>query len=738
MKPTDTNLFSPGRVLTVLGILLAILFWRVLFAGETFFYRDFGAMGLPGAHYQRTAILEGAFPLWNPYSNCGAPFLAQWGTMVLYPLSLIYVVLPFPWSLNAFCLLHLWLGAAGMYFVARRWTQSDAAATAGAAAYLFNGVALSSLTWPNYTVAVGLFPWVVWSAERAWGAANARSIALAAIISAAQLLAGVPELSLFTWILVGALWILRLAQSPGKGSIFAAQFAIVAGATGLVSAQLLPFWEQLQISQRAPGFAAEKWALPPWGWANLVLPQFHAFKTPEGTTFQYGQEFLSSTYLGVPLLALAVAGLLFARDPRRWILAGIGIVAAVLALGSAGHVLPTLKSIFPLIGIGRYPVKFLFLVMFAATLLAALGWRAIAEMDAKIRARYLSIAAAAASLVFAGLYWFNVQYPFPYDRLGELKNYTLFRWVFAMAFLAAAARAAQQPAWLVTLLALAAADSSTHLQRQNPSVASALFAPLDWAATHKVAKPQFGEGRAFITPEAEARLLHSSATDPLQDVAGKRLAEWSHLNLIDRVPKINGSSTLQVGEQAAVQSAIYSGTNVNREDWLDFLGATLQTSSNSVVEWSNRPGGRSLATVGRKTVGAPEVSISIATNLSELVWIENQSFETLAQPAQATISSLKASEHRVSFTVESDRETYAVIAQSWHPAWQAEVNGAPAAILKANVAFQAVKVPAGKSEVTMRYRDRSFQLGSAISLGTLAIIGIAIVRTPRKSTVEKI
>src|ERR1041384_4488497 len=98
------NLLSSRNVSIALGLLLAIAYLGPVIGTESFFYRDFGVLGYPTAAYHREMFSRGELPLWNPYSNCGVPFLAQWGTMVLYPFSLIYLLLPLPWSLSIFCL----------------------------------------------------------------------------------------------------------------------------------------------------------------------------------------------------------------------------------------------------------------------------------------------------------------------------------------------------------------------------------------------------------------------------------------------------------------------------------------------------------------------------------------------------------------------------------------------------------------------------------------------------------
>src|SRR5688500_13959090 len=88
------ELFTLRNFGIFLAAILAIWHWRVLFGGESFIYRDFGYFGYPLAFHHREAFWAGEIPLWNPLSHCGMPFLAQWNTMVLYPGSLIYLLLP--------------------------------------------------------------------------------------------------------------------------------------------------------------------------------------------------------------------------------------------------------------------------------------------------------------------------------------------------------------------------------------------------------------------------------------------------------------------------------------------------------------------------------------------------------------------------------------------------------------------------------------------------------------------
>ncbi|HKS37639.1 MAG TPA: hypothetical protein VJW76_10650, partial [Verrucomicrobiae bacterium] len=75
--------FSPGRFALVLAAFVVAAYPEVVLGIRTFVFRDFGYFGYPLAHYHCERFWQGEIPLWNPLSNCGLPFLAQWNTMTL-------------------------------------------------------------------------------------------------------------------------------------------------------------------------------------------------------------------------------------------------------------------------------------------------------------------------------------------------------------------------------------------------------------------------------------------------------------------------------------------------------------------------------------------------------------------------------------------------------------------------------------------------------------------------------
>src|SRR2546427_7232870 len=263
---------TPGRFAILLAICIFAAYPEVLLGLQTFYYRDFGFFSYPLAHYHRESFWQGEIPLWNPVSNCGLPFLAQWNTLVLYPGSLFYLLFPLSWSLAVFCLLHQFLAGMGMFCLANRWTGNRLAASVAGVAYAFNGLTLNCLMWPNNIAALGWMPWVILASQRAW-TGGGRSIAAAAAVGAMQMLSGAPEIILLTWI---TLAVLAAGQSfqgfRAAGKVWWRFAAIALLVAGTSAAQLLPFLDLLSYAHREPGYGDSAWAMPTWGWANLLVP----------------------------------------------------------------------------------------------------------------------------------------------------------------------------------------------------------------------------------------------------------------------------------------------------------------------------------------------------------------------------------------------------------------------------------------------------------------------------------
>jgi hypothetical protein len=94
-------------------------------------------------------------------------------------------------------------------------------------------------------------------------------------------------------------------------------------------------------------------------------------------------------------------------------------------------------------------------------------------------------------------------------------------------------------------------------------------------------------------------------------------------------------------------------------------------------------------------------------------------------PSQARLRSYGPD--RIVFDVDASGPAWVVVVNNWSRHWRASVDGAPAPLLRANHAFQAVHVPtAGRHTVTVDYEDRWLWLSyAAVPAGLLVLAAVA-------------
>ena len=159
---------------------------------------------------------------------------------------------------------------------------------------------------------------------------------------------------------------------------------------------------------------------------------------------------------------------------------------------------------------------------------------------------------------------------------------------------------------------------------------------------------------------------------------------------------------------------------------LDFLGVTHITGTN-ITDWAPRTSALPIVTCGQQPVFATDADTLEAITTRFEPRTHAYLHQSVRQECAATgagearLDSLKVSAQRISCVVQCDQLTLVVVAQSFHRNWKASVDGAFAPVWRANYAFQALQVPAGRHELILEYRDRHFLVGGAITIAALLI-----------------
>ncbi|MEY2408240.1 MAG: hypothetical protein QOF48_910 [Verrucomicrobiota bacterium] len=719
--------FTPWRFALLLLLFVFAAYPDVLLGLNTFFYRDYGLFGYPLAHYHREAFWRGEIPFWNSLSNCGIPHLAQWNTMTLYPLSIIYLLFPMPWSLGFFCLGHLFLGGIGMYFLANRWTSNRFAAAIAGVAYAINGLMLHALMWPNNIAALGWMPLVILCIDHGVRFGGRQTV-IAVLAATMQMLAGAPEIILFTWLLAGAFCAVT-REAPWQARW--RRFAVAALLTAMVaSAQLLPFLDLMVHSQRDQKFGTDVWAMPSWGWANLLVPLFRCTASAVGVYSQDAQQWTSSYYAGIGILALAILGATRGRDRRVLVLVTAVLAGLVLALGSAGGLLTLLKKIIPGLGVVRFPIKFVVIPIFAMPLLAAMAvarWHSAADLAGAIqRRRWFGISGALFVLIGC-----VVMASWMHPATGEHAEVTARSGATRALFLiAAAVLLVLGNRWTGTaglslrlgFIALLGLDVLTHAPRQNPTVPTAALS--DGIPRDDRFKT---EGRVMVSARTQAFFDFAATSNTWEFCRGHRRALLPNWNLVEGIASAGGFYSLYTAPQSDLRALWASGTNVSRS-LADVFGARWISSEANLFGWDERRASLAILTAGQGPIFADREQTLRALASSAL---DPASEVLLPRAAEghvhatsvvgARVVSSRAGNGVLEAQIEADGPTFVTVGQTDYPGWTATVNGRPARIWRANHAFQALEVPAGTSRVRLAYRERTFAAGAGFSLAGLLI-----------------
>ena len=369
------------------------------------------------------ALSHGANPYFTSlvYHPLGARLVRHTLVLGYWPVTLLTRVLSrgdplYPlYAYRLSILLSFTLALALSYALLRRLGFPRAAAGLPALAYAFCDFNVLHVPHLNHLSAAFLLPLAGWTLVRLFERPNTPR----AILSAFVLAVGVyfTELVVFIWMAAGlALGVAAALPSTGADVRGVARRI---GARGVV-APLLAFL--LVLAPFAVNWALDSGKAPNPRQASNWSANLAAFVVPRpDTTPLYGGAFAGwsaavskgiggqEVFLGFPLLALAVVGVV--RRPRGWVLVSAGLAAffAVLSLGpvlkvggiNTGWPMPyALLMKVPPFDMGRTPVRCVLLTVFGLTFPAAVGLAWLAD---RVRDRWG--AAAMSVFVLALLAW---------------------------------------------------------------------------------------------------------------------------------------------------------------------------------------------------------------------------------------------------------------------------------------------------------------------------------------------
>ena len=722
------------------ALLLAVAAW---YTWSAFWWRPNGP--LPGTNldyygyfypnwlYAMQAIERGWGLLWNPFQNCGQPFLAISTTGLFYPLHLLFVLFGPDLGQYVEVALHLAVGGIGLYWLARELGVGVAGALAGAAAFALGGTTIQLASWlPTVIAPYAWMPAALAAAERVLRAPRLGNALVLAVVLAIQILPGYPQITFFTYLAIG----LRAAVvliAPGATRRLPLIGALAVGLglpLGLAAIQFLPALEFAGESLRSGRLSREE-----------VFP---VRQTMDWTKFLLALAQRTGFGAAVMLLPAALAGAALAASRRR---AVVWSYTALLALSLALSFDTPVFELFyrlPVGGSFRLPYRFLWLAACVLCVLAALGVDAAAHGREGRRRPAVLVGAAVGAAAFAALSPMRL-YPPELPLLGALLGCLAMavfvprigRWTIGLVPVLVAVNAV----WMAAPPAIGPA--------RDGHVLFARRAAFDWLRERMTLQDRvypltevFNFGLGYKTPslfevrsitdyETQAsmriakvyvrtflnrpmrgindyyfKLIRHPQNRPLFDLMATR---YLMVDAADKRAQITLEPPLR--EVAHIgQTRIFENAGaLPRAFWAP--RALVIADPNRAVEW--------LAAADND----PRRTVLLETPPAD-------GFLGAQGDAQADPVTITADRgEMLSLKVSAPAEGFLALTDQYYPGWSAMVNGAPTPVLRANVAFRAVRVPAGESTVEFHYRPLSVRLGAIVSAVCWAfVLGYALYR----------
>jgi len=781
-----------GAGLLLCGTIVA-LFWDSIFGGRVLFERDINQVYWGQAEIFVRCIFAGSWPVWDPLAGFGQPLLANPSAQVLYPWTWLNLLIEPTRFYTLFACSHLVLGGLGLYLYGRSLRVSRVSAVTAAALWMVGGPLLSMVSlWHHFATAAWI-PWVLLAVDRTVEQPTLARGARLSFLLALQILAGSADMIVLTGlILLGSTarhWStldLRSAWPRLRALVLAGGLAM-----GLTAVQVLPALELARTSDRAslPKPMRELWSVPPAGLLQVVLPVFpYLFpisKSVRADLYDSREPFLNSLYLGLASLPLVLSA--FLGRWRRLALgfAAVALFATVAAVGRFSFVHGLLTTVLPPLQSLRYPVKAMIVPALAWALLAGLGletWREswAAERSARTGLRLSVLAALLVALLSAVI----LLRPDLVDRgfldptsqaaagaVGSVARGLAVAAALCATVTALGARTARSglgagPCFLV--LALVVADVFVAHRPLNPTARPETFAPppvIDRLradqATRVYAFDYLAKvlGKTLLRPDPTISWPPRVATEPaswktamigqslLRSPVAERFGlagsyDFDMLGLQPRALRNLGLYLRTTEETPAFArllrigavSHVVSMHRVGLDDLRPL--ATLPTAFTEPVHLFAVPGAlpRAYAVSGARVLdGLPALAMLTDPGFDPAreVVLSSGSPAAISTGFTASLHVRTWAPDRIALDSELSEPGFVVLVEGHDPGWRAALDGAEVAVLRANVGFRALAVPAGPHRIEFFYRPKALALGAGISACTLALaLGLALRRGP--------
>lgn len=710
-------------------------------------------------------IRHGSLPLWNPFSFCGYPLLANWQSAPFYPLNIFMLIFGNSHGYGFMVFLQPILTASFMYLFLRQIKLSKIASMAGAIISAYSGFVMVYLEYATTGQIMIWLPLILYLFEKYFEKRNIRYLVLASLSFFPVLTAGFFQPAFYVTLIAALYWVFRTLAHQGeiakiKTIILGGVFIIVGVATA--SIQLIPTAELLSLSIRNLDNNIVEYhygLLPLRHFITFLAPDF--FGNPATGNYWGAIQYQEAVgYFSVIALSIVIPILISKRrDWRLNLFSGLFVGSIVLAFDNPISILVYQLKI-PLISTG-YASRWLLITAFSAAYLAAV---ALEKIERK-KLIYSFFAMAGVLVITYGLIWKNILPIDSVHSLIALRNLLLPIALTGAAF-AASVVFKNKKILSSLLLILLAFDLGRFTIKftpfSKPEYVERQLPVFQYIKNNSVSERVISEG-GYILPANTwmyPEIYSPDGYDPLlyKDYAvffkalnmGRVKNDNQDLNLdkngFTRYLNLSNSDSplidlvgvkyllaVKYDEYGKIRSwGKINEAKVDLEKYKEVFvdGETVVLQNGSVLPrvmlYYNAESEMDSTKAVEKLAKEFDFKNKILLNK------ENLNVYPKGQDDFVKINSYSA--NKINLTANTQNGAYLLLTDTYYPGWKVFINGKEEKIMRADGIFRAVELPSGNSDITMVYKPTSFKIGAIISIISLA--GLAVILCKKSSKKE--
>ncbi len=687
-------------------------------------------------------------PLWNPYNFTGTPHLANILTASFYPLNFLFLFLPFylAWSTQIF--LQPFLVGLATFFFLKNLKIKDTAAFFGSIVFAFSSVLMMRLEFGILGQAALWLPLSLLAVDRFFQSKKIGFWLLAVLSLSLSFLAGYLQITIYTYLLFGIYSFYRFLRTREK-KLFGLILFAVPVAFCLAGIQIIPLLGVILKSSRlgnygGEAFFASNYFLP---WQRLItflVPDFFG-NTATGNFWGKTSYYEFSGYVGVISVFFIFYSLFWIKKKTEVLFWWVVVLLGFLFL------LPTPLAKLPYdLKIPGFsvliPARMIFVIDFALAILAAFGFQYFTQKINKEKLRKFSLWATLllvlcfVAIIISFFFGWSFLPLWHKNAVVSLRNLILplaflAGFLFLLAFYLGVKNLKLRKSILVLLILILFFDLSHQALKYNPFTSKEILFPNTEVIDFLQEQKKDGPFRIQITHQ-ELMTANFNIFYGLEMIDGY---DSFHSSRFEELASTANSGNPKERFEGSMRSLFLSNY---RSSLFDLMNVKYILA----IEELKHPNLKLVFEKGKTKVyedlkAYPRVYLSsdlevikddeeILTEMlvfsqkgeRKVILEEDVNFQNhlLDKEAKAEIEENKHQSLKIK--TQAPQKTVLVLSDAYDSGWQANIDGQPTKVYRANYNFRAVVVPEGEHQIIFQYKPRSFKIGVYLSGVTLLLL----------------